>query len=104
MKTFAVFVTVFGLLLASVWAKSLTKDDCLDCVKDVVDALNYCKVCKFYMNFTEFFIFKIFLKNLEGPVTIDCIEKYLEAAADCIICICDILDIIEGGDGVCDSN
>lgn len=45
----------------------------------------------------------IFLKGQEGPITIDCIEKYLEAAADCIICICDVLDIIEGGDGVCDS-
>ena len=32
---------------------------------------------------------------------ITCIQEALGAASDCLKCICDILDIIGGGEGVC---
>jgi hypothetical protein len=32
---------------------------------------------------------------------LQCIEDALGAAGECLICVCDILDIIGGGDGIC---
>eukprot|EP00093_Oithona_nana_P001295 01295.XXX_4471_4678_1 [CDS] Oithona nana genome sequencing. len=34
---------------------------------------------------------------------LDCMEKYLQAISDCAVCICEVVDIINGGNGICNS-
>ena len=41
-----------------------------------------------------------YLQNATTPnPTMECIEYALGAASDCIRCVCDIIDVIDGGDG-----
>merc|ERR1712080_190154 len=54
--------------------------ECLLCVDDIMEAIEHCT-------------------NATTPnPTMECIEYALGAASDCIRCICDIIDIIDGGD------
>ena len=76
------------------------KDDCLHCVDDIVKAVEDCQVGKSQC------CSRIQLRNYEYFQTTDvdllkCIQDALGAASDCIKCICEILDIIGGGEGVC---
>merc|ERR1712018_773288 len=48
--------------------------ECLLCVDDIMAAIDHCT----------------------NP-TMECIEYALGAASDCIRCVCDIIDIIDGG-------
>merc|ERR1712223_830118 len=55
--------------------------ECLLCVDDIMAAIDHCT-------------------NATTPnPTMECIEYALGAASDCIRCVCDIIDIIDGGDG-----
>ncbi len=36
-----------------------------------------------------------------NETTIECVEDALGATSTCIDCVCDVLNIIEGGDGEC---
>merc|ERR1712072_1604615 len=58
---------------------SVGQDECLLCVDDIMEAIEHC--------------------NENGTATIECIEWALGAASDCIRCVCDIIDVIDGGDG-----
>ncbi len=36
--------------------------------------------------------------------TLQCVEDSLGAASDCLLCICEIIDEIIGGDGICNNS
>ena len=58
-------------------------DDCLGCVDAIVVAVNDC--------------------NEAGTSTLQCVEDSLGAASECLLCICDVIDTIIGGDGICNN-
>ncbi|TRY78557.1 hypothetical protein TCAL_11694 [Tigriopus californicus] len=56
-------------------------DDCIDCVREIAHAVNIC--------------------NELDTSTLECVENSIGAASDCLRFVCDILDVIDGGDGIC---
>ena len=47
-------------------------------------------------NFTISFI------KAEGTPVLQCVEDALGAASGCLMCICDIIHIVDEGNGMCD--
>jgi hypothetical protein len=45
-----------------------------------------------------------FFKQEEGTTTLQCVEDSLGAASDCLLCICEVIDEIIGGDGICNND
>merc|ERR1711893_117936 len=71
----------FVCVYAAPQAAEPKADDCLHCVEDIVKAVTQC--------------------TTEGTTTLECIENALGVASDCLVCICEVLSIIGGGDGIC---
>ena len=44
----------------------------------------------------------IFLIQANNTSTLECVEDALVAAEQCLHCICDIIDIIDGHNGICE--
>merc|ERR1711992_265054 len=88
MKSVAVFLLFVGLALAAPKNKFVRleakQDDCLHCAEDIVAAVADCEA--------------------EGTPVLQCVEDALGAASDCLMCICDIIHIVDAGSGMCDRN
>merc|ERR1712051_99846 len=83
MKHGAVILLFIGLALAAPKQNSLLQaDDCLHCVEDIVNAVAQCEA--------------------EGTPVLQCVEDALGAASDCLMCICDIIHIVDTGSGICE--
>merc|ERR1712126_260912 len=77
----SVAVTLFGITQGKALSDVPPDAECLLCVDDIMAAIDHCT-------------------NATTPTpTMECIEYALGAASDCIRCVCDIIDIIDGGDG-----
>jgi len=82
---YAVALLLLGLAFA-VQAKNMAfekakEDDCLLCAGDIIAAVENC--------------------NAEDTTILTCIENSLGAASDCLLCICDILNLIQVGTPEC---
>merc|ERR1712234_19503 len=77
----SVAVTLFVITQGKALSDVPPDAECLLCVDDIMAAIDHCT-------------------NATTPnPTMECIEYALGAASDCIRCVCDIIDIIDGGDG-----
>ena len=87
-----------------------SRDDCLLCVDEVQSAyeqcvVSICTVIKNVKTLSRIHITSVYLPHIlfkaEGTTTFDCVVHALGATSQCLQCICDVLDIINGSDGVC---
>merc|ERR1712018_10437 len=82
---FAVVLLVLCLAFAA-QARNLAfekarQDDCLACAGDIITAVENC--------------------NADDTSILTCVENSLGAASDCLLCICDILNLIQQGTPEC---
>ena len=78
--------------------------DCINCADDIVIAANECNdggettdvgVRTFEINF-------LILQSFSQPFAkLKCVEDILGATSECLDCVCDVLDVIGGGEGEC---
>lgn len=61
------------------WSQDEDPGDCIYCVDEITAAVEQCP----------------------NETTIECVEDALGATSTCLDCVCDVLNIIEGGDGDC---
>merc|ERR1711894_292337 len=77
----SIAVTLFVITQGKALSDVPPDAECLLCVDDIMEAIDHCT-------------------NATTPnPTMECIEYALGAASDCIRCVCDIIDVIDGGDG-----
>ena len=90
----------------------IREDDCAHCAGDIAKAVADCQVCIFFrrkntiqMQYYYYMINKLFPNVFQNQDVdlLTCIQDALGAASDCLRCICDILNAIGGGDGVCEN-